>query len=408
MFRHLAGRLSPTSPSDGTDLFKLHPIQLHRYLDEAWRVRGIVRTTVATPPEVFLGDNPRIVDVMKRPDALLDPSSIMSPGASTPTPLPPPPIGPWEHLIYAYLMENTQMVRIFRRVVEMYLVGEQLEVPSDVTRQWLRSTEQLFLRESPPFTISALTSQVRPDLEATRRNAYWRLLGMDLDHGGHDGRPVPYAKVGAANIGFVAALESFMGECWQGYVNRMNSSGENTADPSSISNRADIVSTGLRVRRRGGNLAVEEYVITAMLSWFHLTLEWDNPIIQDLKANASHPAERLRKIGERVGIAPHPRSRDLMEMAQEASTILRFVELEEFSTDTKAEALYANPGPIRDDMLKLINHWSLATGRNVKVRRPDTGPAAMPRQATTAPVRAGRGPNPLGRNGELAHNGHMN
>lgn len=407
MFRHLASRLTPAKPSDGTALFRLHPVQLHRYLDEAWRVRGIVRTATATPPEVFLGESENIIAIAKRPDVLLEEAKILDPTTSSPLPSPPP--GPWEHLIYAYLLENTGMVRIFRRVVEMYLLGEQLEVPGDVTRQWVRSTEQLFLRDQPPFSISALTSQVRPDIEATRRNAYWRLLGMDLDHGGPDGRPVPYAKVGAANIDFVANFETLLSEVWQGYLNRVNTSGENASDPSAVSNRADIVSTGLRVRRRNGNLAVEEYVITAMMGWFHITLESDNQVIQDLKANAANPAERLRKIGDRVGIAPHPRARDLFEMAEEASTILRFLELQEFSTDTKAEALYGFSGPIRDDVLKIINHWSLATGRNLKVRRTDLSVASVPRRngpPSGVPVLSSMTAG--GRSGELALHGSNN
>ena len=391
MFRYLASRLSPSAPSDGTELFRLHPLQLHRYLDEAWRFRGIVRTTSSTPPEVFLGENQNIIATLKRPDALLDPAAIMVPGTSTP--LPPLPPGPWEHLIYAYLLENTGILRIFRRVLEMY------------TRQWLRSTEQLFFRDQPLFTISSLSSQIRPDLEPTRLNAYWRLVGMDIDHMGPDGRPVPYAKVGAANIDFVANFEMFLAEVWQGYLNRINTSGENASDPSAVSNRADIVSTGLRVRRRNGNLAVEEYLITAMLGWFHITLESDNAIIQDLKANAANPTERLRKIGERVGIAPHSRARDLFEMAEAASTILRFLELQEFSTVTKAKALYDIDGPIRDDVLKIINHWSLATGRNLKGRRTDIPSAGSPVRTRTAPMPAPAGIRPAG---QLAVNGSRN
>ena len=403
MFRYLASRLSPLTPSDGTELFRLHPLQLHRYLDEAWRFRGIVRTTSGTPPEVFLGESQNIIATMKRPDGLLDPAAIMVPGSTTPLPSPPP--GPWEHLIYAYLLENTGVLRIFRRVLEMYTFGEQLEVPSDVTRQWLRSTEQLFFRDQPLFTISSLSSQIRPDLEPTRLNAYWRLVGMDIDHMGPDGRPVPYPKVGAANIDFVANFEMFLSEVWQGYLNRINTSGENASDPSAISNRADIVSTGLRVRRRNGNLAVEEYLITAMLGWFHITLESDNAIIQDLKANAANPAERLRKIGDRVGIAPHPRARDLFEMAEAASTILRFIELQEFSTDTKAKALYDVDGPIRDDVLRIINHWSLATGRNLKVRRTDLPSAGSPVRSRPTQLAA---PVGLRAGGQLAVNGSRN
>jgi hypothetical protein len=264
------------------------------------------------------------------------------------------------------------MLRIFKRVVELYAVSEALEVPQDRTRQWLRTSEELLFRDPPQFYIGSVTSDVRPNLEATRRNAYWRLLGMDLDHGAPDGRPFQFPRVGTANVDFVASFEALLREVWQGYINRVNSSGENYADPEAVANRADVLAKGLRVRRLRGNLAREEYFFTAVLGWFHVTLETNNTIIEDLKATAADAAERLRKIGDRVGIAPHPRSRDLILMAEAASGILRFVELERFSDVAGATTLTSGAGAISDDVLTIINHWSIATGRNLKKRTSDT------------------------------------
>jgi len=357
VFRNLAQLLGGPA-----NLFQRHPAELHRYLEAAWSRGGLVQAG-PTSEGIFLGESENIVPLLQRPAGLLEDSGL----GST---VPPPGPRPWEHLIYAYLLENTGMVRIFRRVVELYAVGEALEVPQDPTRHWLRNAEELLFRDPPQFYIGSLTSDVRPHLEATRRNAYWRLLGMDLDHGGADGRPFPYPRVTQANVDFVANFESLMREVWQGYINRINSSGENYADPAAVANRADLLAKGLRVRRLKGNLAREEYFFTAMLSWFHVTLESDNPVIVDLKATAADPADRLRKIGDRVGIAPHPRSRDLIMMADAASTLLRFVELEKFSNETGAATLVTGSGRISEDALTVINHWSMATGRNLKVRVP--------------------------------------
>jgi hypothetical protein len=384
MYRALAKNITPMpqTPNDVmAGVLKLHPVQLHRYLDEAWSRGGSVprieeTSTKPKPTDpVYLGDSATIVKVLDRGDELRDDSGI--PRIDGPQ--------PWEHLIYAYLLENAGMVRILRRVIELYATGEALEVPQDETRHWLRATEELFFRDPPPFHIGSLTSFIRPDLEAVRRNAYWRLLGMDLDHGGADGRPYPFSRVGAANVDFVANFEQFLREVWQGYLNRMNSSGENAYDPEAVANRAELLAAGLRVRRRQGNLAREEFFFTAMLSWFHLLLESDNTVIVDLKAQATNPAERLRKIGERVGIQPHPRARNLIEMAEAASTILRLVELEVFSDISGVGALTEMDTSTRSEALEIITHWSAATGRNLKVRLADLEQRA-PR---TGPIRAG-------------------
>ena len=57
----------------------------------------------------------------------------------------------------------------------------------------------MFYRDPPPFFITAVTGYVRPDIHATRRNAYQRMFGMDLNHGTDDNKPYPYVKAEAAN-----------------------------------------------------------------------------------------------------------------------------------------------------------------------------------------------------------------
>ena len=409
--------------ADFATLFQFHPLQLHRYLEEAWAVGGFVPAAVGTgvPDKAFLGD-PAIVGTQALPSALRNSlrSGIGAPGGVTDEPfyqpngLPPGlAVGqPWEHLIYAYLIENTRVVPIFQRVLEWYSAGERLEVPSIDTRRWLRITEELLSQNPPPFHISSVTSFGRPDLEASRRNAYWRLLGMDLNHGGPDGRPYPYSRGAGGNADFVPQWESLLQEVWQGYINRRNSSGENYSDPEAVANRAEALSQTLQVRRLRGNLAREEFFFTAMMSWFHLTLEYDTPVVVDLKALASSPAERLRKIGERVGISPHPKARNFFELAEPASSLLRFIELERFNQTNTAEVLYdlTPNNKIREDALVVINHWSSATGRDLKLRRPDERPARAPmrvsRAAAVPPPPRATGVFTVSREEEYAGNGH--
>ena len=103
----------------------------------------------------------------------------------------------WDHLIYAYMIENTRIYEIFRRVLYEFLYGEKLGVPLPDAQDWLRNTEELFYRDPPPFFITTITSDIRADLRASRRNAYQRMFGMDLNHGTDDGQPYPFVRAEA-------------------------------------------------------------------------------------------------------------------------------------------------------------------------------------------------------------------
>jgi hypothetical protein len=104
------------------------------------------------------------------------------------------------------MIENTRIYEIFRRVIEEYAFGERVGVARG--QAWLRTTEALFYRESPPFQIYALSSWVRPDIRAVRRNAYYRMFGVDLNHGTDDNKPYPYPRAAAANSATSAATSS--------------------------------------------------------------------------------------------------------------------------------------------------------------------------------------------------------
>ena len=97
---------------------------------------------------------------------------------------PPLPTQPWEHLIYAYLLENTGMFRIFRKVVELYAVGEALEVPTDIELVHLRVTPQgsrvhdLILAAGAEATVTGHLSVVHSGRQRVVEVAY-RLVGVD-------------------------------------------------------------------------------------------------------------------------------------------------------------------------------------------------------------------------------------
>jgi hypothetical protein len=404
MFRQLARWLQDQAALAGSPpaqqqeapltVFRFHPLQLTRFLEEAWFVRNL-------PPS-------------GRPSLALDDPAIPPPATGGPiAPLVGPPsqlstqlqsfienwvfgvpntiyplgrrvnTGFWDHLIYAYIIENTHIYEIARRVLYEYAHGEKLDVPSAVSQHWLRATEDLFYKDAPPFTIQSLSSHIRPDIAASRRNAYWRMFGMDLNHGIKDGQPYPYEKPEAHNRDFVPTFENLLREVWRGGENFNNAIGPNSTDNGAIANLAQHLFHMFAARRRNGNLSREEYFFVVTMSWLHLTVEFDSPIVVDLKATASSPEERLRLIGERVGTPAHSKSESYFRMAEPLSRILSLLETGLFNTPAGAVTLYARPAapatnPIAEDMLTIITHWSIATGRDVKsalVRAPATQPA---------------------------------
>jgi hypothetical protein len=277
----------------------------------------------------------------------------------------------WDHLIYAYMIENTRIYEIFRRVVHEFLHGEKLGVPGSAESQrWLRTTEEMFYRDPPPFFITAITGYTRPDIHATGRNAYQRMFGMDLNHGTDDNKPYPYVRAEASNSEFVSTFEEFLREVWVGMENVNNKTGANPTDNAKIADLAEKLEAMLRTRRETGNLSREEFVFVSWMSWFHLTVDSDLPIIQDLRAQATLPEERLFKIAQRVGLPAHGLSRSYFEIADSISQILITIETGVFRDAAAAPALYTpQVGGPEDAMRTIIRHWSILTGREMKARR---------------------------------------
>jgi hypothetical protein len=288
----------------------------------------------------------------------------------------------WDHLIYAYMVENTRVYEIFRRVLEEYAYGERLGVPTDDSQRWLRTTEQLFYKDNPPFQIYSLASWIRPDIRAVRRNAYQRMFGMDLNHGTDDNRPYPYPRAAAANTEFASTFEELLREVWRAIENVRNQVGANATDVTTIANLARALFDMLRVRRQEqvGNLGRDELWHVSTMDWLHLTLSFNTPIVHDLKAEANSAAERLLKIGERVGLPGHSRSDSYFRLATNMSLILRELELGTFNDPGGAAALFQT-GVFQAAMQETITHWSIATGRDVKIR-----PVAVAAQQP-APIR---------------------
>ncbi len=278
----------------------------------------------------------------------------------------------WHHLVYAALLQQTRIIEIFRQIVFDALHGERLPKVSQASQRWLQTTEQLFFGHAWPYSVQSVTSTLRPDREAVRRNAYWRMFGWDLPHGTEDGRPYPYVKADAANKAFSLLFDRLVYETWRGYINRKNETGANETDDTAITELVRHLKEMLTARRHQGALSREEFDAVATLSWFHLIVEFDTVIVEDFNAQGGGEADRLKQLGERVGIPAHTRSDAYFKLAQPMSTILRAIETDSIAL---ARDLYGDGGLFQAEMLTIITHWSIATGRSVKDlgARPDVG-----------------------------------
>lgn len=332
-------------------------MELSRYLEQVW---------IQRPAPQFEPQNLEIPGALQA----IEGNAFFAAG------IPSAP-APWPHLIYAFMIEQTRAIAIFARVIRAFATGEDLGVPDQATLQWLRTTEALFFSAPPPYQIFSMSSWLRPDAEASRRNAYYRLLGMDLTHGSDDGTPYPYVKPKSANRQFAVTFEELQREVWRGIENLNNVGGVDPADDAAIQELTLTLYEMLSSRRLNGNLHRDELAYVSMASWFHLTLSYDTAIVDTLGASANSPEERLMKIGAAVGLPAHSRAGSYFRIADPVSQIIRFIEAGAFLAPNAAPALYRTAA-LRDQMRKIILQWSLATGRDMKARKVAISPSTLP------------------------------
>lgn len=279
-----------------------------------------------------------------------------------------PNVPAWEHLGYSYVLENTRAVQIFRRVVRAYRSGESLGIPSVQTQRWLDATEALLFAAANPFPAWLSTSSVRQDSEAVRRNAYWRLFGLDLAFGGEDNRPPVYDRAEASNGSFVRLFEELLYELWRAMANLNNFAGENQADDDRIFRLTEQLAEVLRSRRQVQLLGREELAASMVLGWIELTLSVDTPVVADLRAEATSASDRLQIIGQRVGMSPHSKSAPFFSMAQELSDFLRVIESGVVANPNLSQLLYLPAPPaIGAQTRRVITEWAAATGKDLKL-----------------------------------------
>ncbi len=312
-------------------------------------------------------------------------------------PTDPPPY----HLIYSYLIENTRITQIMERLIYLYQHDEVLGVASASNAvhqqafQWIMNTENLFFKTLSNTSSRNMSGNLRPNPEANRRNAYYRMFGMDLafgDANSSGNTEYNYYKAKTANKEFILLFEQFLTEIWQAYTNAQNTSGANTTDYQRIID----MSTKLRqmlMSRRGAtgpitllnyrymNLSKEEYSSVGFASWLFNIISYDSPLVNFLGCQANTASERLMNIGKKVGIDAHKKAQSLFDMAGPMAVILRQIEFGTFELTAPnlwirrvIESQTTNGGPLASqeqldaltDLLTVVNNWEKATGHRIK------------------------------------------
>jgi hypothetical protein len=191
------------------------------------------------------------------------------------------------HLIYAYLLENTRMLQIFERLMDKYFQDEELGIADNsLAFNWIQNSERLFFKNDAPRAVN-IRSLIRPSLDSSRRNAYWRMFGMDLAFGDLGNGPISYYKAKTSNQQFIVLFEKYLSEIWQSYTNANNSSGANPSDINIVVDLATQLQE-LLIARRGNtgsntyanqNLSREEYSSVLINSWFAFIIADDTPVV---------------------------------------------------------------------------------------------------------------------------------
>ena len=176
MFMQLAATLAaqpgwaapPQGLRDATDavLTLYRPAQLSEFLETFWEAGRLpamqmaLGVTSVADHQQMARPAPNLVDGM--PAAAARVAAEQFPGTPPLNAVPPPPPlaaaagSTWHHMVYAYMLENTRIVDIFRRVAWEWLHGERLPTASQATQRWLHTTEQLFFANTWPYSVRSV------------------------------------------------------------------------------------------------------------------------------------------------------------------------------------------------------------------------------------------------------------
>ncbi len=283
------------------------------------------------------------------------------------------------HLMYAYMIENTKIFQIFEKVIAKYQMGEDLTIPysnRDVnSRLWIENTNLLFFANSP-YSVWNESYNNENNFDSVRRNAFYRLFGMDLNHGigENNTKPVVYHRANHFNGSFIEQLETFLKLCWQMMINYTNTSNLNTTDLIALQEQANSLRTLLLSRRTTENnmenytmlnLSKVEYHSVVMAEWFNHAISYNSPIVMEMGAEGVTPAERLNRLAQKVGMNSHSKAANFLDLAPLLASLLRLLEMNE--VDNSYLAAIANPLTRPYALItSILYNYQQATGKDLK------------------------------------------
>lgn len=369
--------------------------QLPALIAGSYRYPRAIRSSFVTIEDTAIIEN----SIQKHWFDIVDGRHYDLPLGKTDGPFNPPPY----HMIYAYLLENTRIAQIFEKLLFLYLHDEQLtKVDSSMNPafqpfQWLMNTEALFFRDPASGSVRMTTGYLRPIPETVRRNAYYRLFGLDLSFGDITNNNAKYHKAEFANSNFIQLFESFLRQFWQAYINARNTSGPNATDYFALCETAQKIQQMLMSRRsmtnsfshyKYFNLSREEYGSVLLMSWLFEAISYDSPLVEYLRCTANTPGERLINVGLKVGIPAHSKSELIFEMAPPIAMLLRKIEVGLYNPVNQPGVAgivtsQVPPGGTEaqkqelNSVLLIINYWEILTGHALKNLPTPVTPAAI-------------------------------
>jgi hypothetical protein len=292
-------------------------------------------------------------------------------------------------LMYSYMLENTQLVDIFKSLIQKYsrtedLGGNNSNVDNQIVFHWLKNADKLFF-ENELSDETAFRNLIRPNSEATRRNAYWRMFGIELAFS--TDQPVEgYDEGKESNLQFIFLFESFLSEIWAAYLNAHNFNGPGSMDVTAINDLATRMRELLSSRRDDSfddhtfygtlNISQEEFSAVLLTAWFNFVVSYNSPVVEFLGCQADTSWERLTKMGNKVGIAVHSECRELFELSEPMNIILNSIEAGDTFTDRdwvqnmvaapKSDSQPSIHSYFMNNVFTIINNWEKATGHKIK------------------------------------------
>lgn len=388
MFRRIAteqqGTLGLLNEERANLLFSLHPTELYALLEMAWlfevdRKKHDPSAATKTVSKDQLGDPRNKSELKPLPEALLElfpfytanKERFLFDSGTSETPINGGAVL-WDHLIYAYIIESTQIYQVFHKLIQNYARGD-FEINLDAqTQQWLHNTEMLWFADPPVFSTFNMVSRLRQDMGSTRRNAYYRMFGFNLPaDASTDGKAYPFHQPKSSNSNFRRNFERFCEEVWIGIVNNLVTIGARPIDDESIQFNAFEMQKNFLAQRNNGDISKQEFFYVAMMSWFHLSLEYNSPIVKAFGITEQSPAQRLFALANIVGVPANSLSENMFRLADPMSLVLTLMETGLFNTNAKLlyqEQFGTETNPLVEVMRRIIFNYSQVSGRDLKVR----------------------------------------